>query len=322
MPIAAWFTLAVLVVLIVVLAREILPPAVAVLSATVVLLLARIIDADAAFVGFSNEAPIIVASLLVFARAADVAGIVGPALERVFGAASGGSRWALPRLTLPIAGLSAFLNNTTVVAMTVPAVLELCRRRGLSASRFLIPISFAAVLGGVITTVGTSTNLTVSGLLRNADMQPLSLFELTPVGLPIALAGCAMIVLLAGRVLPDRRSSDREAPGDDARSFTVSMRVQRGGPIDGKTVEDAGLRHLQGVFLVEIAPGWEPDRAGWSRRAAGRRRRPDLCRAGRRGRGSPPHARAWSRRPPARSGSWPAGARHSTKRSSAASSST
>jgi di/tricarboxylate transporter len=253
MPLEAWFTLLVLLALVIVLVREIVLPAVAVLTASIVLLLVGIIDADAAFAGFSNEAPIIVAALLVFARAADVAGIVGPALERSFGRPNAGTRWALPRLIFPVAGLSAFLNNTTLVAMTVPAILDLCRRRGLSPSRFLIPISFAAVLGGVITTVGTSTNLTVSGLLRNSGMQPLSLFELTPVGLPIALAGCLAVVVLAGRLLPDRGAGGRDVPGTDGRGFTVSMRVQPGGPIDGKTVEEAGLRHLQGVFLVEIA---------------------------------------------------------------------
>jgi di/tricarboxylate transporter len=250
----AWFTLAVVVVLVVALAREMAPPAVSVLTATVALLLAGVIDADAAFAGFSNEAPIIVAALLVFARAADVAGIVGPLLERFFGRPDADQRWALPRLVLPVAGMSAFLNNTTLVAMTVPAVLDLCRRRGLSPSRFLIPISFAAVLGGVITTVGTSTNLTVSGLLRDAGMRPLSLFELTPVGLPLALAGCAVIILLAGRLLPERGSVGRHS-AEAARDFTVSMRVRPGGPIDGRTVEAAGLRHLQGVFLVEVTRG-------------------------------------------------------------------
>lgn len=253
MPAEAWFTLVVLLVLVTVLAREMLQPAVAVLTATVVLLLARVIDADAAFSGFSNEAPIIVASLLVFARAADVAGIVGPALEWFMGRRTSAARGALPRLVLPVAGLSAFLNNTTLVAMMVPAVLDLCRRRGLSPSRFLIPISFAAVLGGVITLVGTSTNLTVAGLMRRSGMEPLSLFELTPIGLPVALAGCAAVILLAGRLLPDRGGSASGSTGADGRGFTVSMRVQAHGPIDGKTVEEAGLRHLQGVFLVEIA---------------------------------------------------------------------
>jgi di/tricarboxylate transporter len=255
MAVEAWVTLAIVVTLIVALARELIPPAAAVLAATVLLLLIGIIDADAAFSGFSNEAPIVVGALLVFARAADVTGIVSPALERFFGRPNGSHRWALPRLVFPIAGLSAFLNNTTLVAMTVPAVLDLCRRRGLSPSRFLIPISFAAVLGGVITTVGTSTNLTVSGLLREEGMQPLSLFELTPVGLPLALAGCLIIVLLAGRLLPQRGGADQATGSDATRDFTVSMMVQAGGPIDGRSVEEAGLRHLHGVFLVEVARG-------------------------------------------------------------------
>lgn len=255
MDLQAWFTLAVVLALVVVLAREMLTPAVAVLAATILLLLTGIIDADAAFAGFSNEAPIIVAALLVFARAADVAGIVGPALERFFGPPGGSQRWALPRLVFPIAGLSAVLNNTTLVAMTVPAVLDLCRRRGLSPSRFLMPISFAAVLGGVMTTVGTSTNLTVSGLLRQSGMEPFSLFELSAVGVPLALAGCVVVVLLAGRVLPDREAAGGQRESGATRDFTVSMSVKPGGPIDGKTIEEAGLRHLQGVFLVEISRG-------------------------------------------------------------------
>jgi len=255
MPAEGWLTLAVLGILVVVLAREVVPPAAAVLGTTVLLLLVGIIDADAAFAGFSNEAPIVVGALLIFARAADVAGIVGPTLERFFGRPTGDHRWALPRLVFPIAGASAFLNNTTLVAMTVPAVLDLCRRRGLSASRFLIPISFAAVLGGVITTVGTSTNLTISGLLRQAGMEPLTLFELTPLGLPLALAGCVVIILLADRVLPRRDGADRSADGEPTRDYTVSMQVQDGGPIHGRTVEEAGLRHLHGVFLVEVQRG-------------------------------------------------------------------
>jgi di/tricarboxylate transporter len=251
----AWITLGTIVVLVIVLARELIPPAVAVLAATIALLLTGVIESDAAFSGFSNEAPIIVAALLILARAADVTGIVGPALERFLGTPQGGMRWALPRLVFPVAGLSAFLNNTTLVAMMVPAVLDACRRRGLSPSRFLIPISFAAVLGGVMTTIGTSTNLTVSGLLRQSGMEPLALFELTPVGLPIALAGCTVVVLLAGRLLPDRHPAVGDIGPDAPRSFTVSMRVQPRGPIHRRRVDEAGLRHLRGVFLVEIARG-------------------------------------------------------------------
>jgi di/tricarboxylate transporter len=232
MELEAWLTLGVIVLLVGAMAREVIQPAVLMFGATMSLFLLGIIDADQAFAGFSNEAPFVIAALLVVARAVDAAGIMRP-------------------LLFPLAGASAFLNNTTLVAMTAPAVIEISARRGLSPSRFLMPVSFAAVLGGVITTVGTSTNLTVSGLLREAGMEPLALFELTPVGLPIAAAGCALLVIAASWLVPHREAA-RDDVGGTGRDFTVTMRVTPGGALDGAAVETAGLRHLQGVFLVEV----------------------------------------------------------------------
>jgi di/tricarboxylate transporter len=249
----AWITLGIVILLIVAMARELVQPAVAMFGATMLLFLLGIIDAEEAFAGFSNEAPFIIAALLVFARAVDVAGIMQPIVDALFSRVSS-TRLLLARLLLPLTGISAFLNNTTLVAMTVPAVMEMASRRRLASSRFLMPVSFAAVLGGVITTVGTSTNLTVSGLLREAEMEPLALFELTPVGLPIAITGCLLLVLIGPWLLPDRGSARDDVEGT-GRDFTVTMRVTAGGPLDGRDVERAGLRHLQGVFLVEIARG-------------------------------------------------------------------
>ena len=253
MGLEGWTTLAVIAVVVAVMAREIVPPAVAMFGATMLLFVAGFITADEAFSGFSNEAPFVIAALLVVARAVDAAGIIQPIIDRVF-ATVRNPRALLARLVLPMAGTSAFLNNTTLVAMTAPAVLDMSTRRNLSASRLLMPASFAAVLGGAITTIGTSTNLTVSGLLTESGMRPLDLFELTPVGLPIAAAGCLLIILLAPIVLPDRGTA-RDELTDSGRDFTVVMEVVAGGPIDGKSVEAAGLRHLQGVFLVEIHRG-------------------------------------------------------------------
>jgi di/tricarboxylate transporter len=246
----AWLTLAVIVVVIVALARELVQPAAAVLGGTVALLLLGVIDAGQAFSGFSNEAPIIIAALLVLGRAVDLSGLLQPIVAAIFGQQTG-VRALLARLVFPVAASSAFLNNTTIVAMAAPTVIELARRRAMSASRFLIPLSYSAVLGGVITTVGTSTNLTVSGLLTRAGMDGLSIFEITPLGLPVALAGVTAVVLLAPRLLPDRGES-RPAFAQGGRDFTVSMLVVAGGPLDGVTVEAGGLRHLHGVFLVEI----------------------------------------------------------------------
>jgi len=244
----AWITLAIVIGLIGVMARELVQPAIAVLLAAIGLMFLNIITPAQAFSGFSNEAPIAVAALLVLARAVDVSGVFQPIVRFLFGRAEG--KWLMARVAFPIAGLSGFVNNTTLVAMAVPPALDLCQRRGLPPSRFLIPISYAAVLGGVTTAVGTSTNLTISGLLTSAGMEPLSLFELTPVGVPIAVVGCLALVFLAGRLLPDRTPSDEGSDGE--REFAFSMRVRPGAAADGNSVEEAGLRHLKGVFLVEI----------------------------------------------------------------------
>jgi di/tricarboxylate transporter len=113
-----------------------------------------------------------------------------------------------------------------------------------------MPLSFAAILGGVVTSIGTSTNLVVSGLMVDRGMAPMGLFEITVVGLPVALAGVAVLIALAPVVLR------REAPSMDlkeqVREFSVDMRVIEDGPLAGLSVEEAGLRHLQGVFLVRI----------------------------------------------------------------------
>jgi di/tricarboxylate transporter len=173
-----------------------------------------------------------------------------PIVARLFGGART-STGILARLLFPLAGISAFVNNTTLVAMTIPAVVDISARRQIPASRFLMPVSYAAILGGVVTAIGTSTNLTVSGLLTEAGMRPLGLFEPTAVGLPLAVAGVAALVLLAPRVLPDRSAAGGSLT-DIGRDFTVSMRVVTGGAADGVSVSDAGLRSLTGVFLVEI----------------------------------------------------------------------
>src|SRR5918999_575030 len=229
----AWITLGVIVVLVVVMAGEVVRPSLAMFGAPMLLFLLGIITAEDAFSGFSNEAPFVIAALLVVARAVDAAGIMQPLVDALFSRV-GSARALMARLLFPLAGTSAFVNNTTLVAMTVPAVIEMASRRRLAASRFLMPVSFAAVLGGVITTVGTSTNLTVSGLLTQADMPPLALFELTPVGLPIAAAGCLLLVILASALLPDRGTA-RDVVEGTGRDFTVTMRVASGGGLDGPT---------------------------------------------------------------------------------------
>jgi len=246
----AGFTLVVLGGLIFVLAKDLAGPAQSFVAAVVILLVAGVLTPGQAFAGFSNPAPITVAALYVLARAVEKTGALQPLVNNVLGQ-SGYMRLPLLRLVFPTAAASAFLNNTPIVAMLVPQVSDWADRRGQSPSKYLMPLSFAAILGGMVTLIGTSTNLVISGLLEAAGYEPLGMFELTRVALPIALIGLIAIVALAPRVLTDRRPA-RSDVSENVREFVVGMTVEAGGPLVGRQVRDAGLRQLQGVFLTEL----------------------------------------------------------------------
>jgi di/tricarboxylate transporter len=250
----AWFTLVVVIVVVFVLATERLAPPLAVLGAVIVLLVAGIIEPEEAFSGFSNPAPITVAALYVLAAAVEKTGALERLTFRILGAGGNeqlSDRNVLSRILVPTALSSAFLNNTPIVAMVAPNVVAWARRAGRSPAPFLIPISFAAILGGVLTLIGTSTNLVVSGLLEESGSEPLGLFEITRVSLPLAIVGVGMLILLAPRLLPTRQAPS-EGIREGSREFTVEMVVEDGGALAGKSVADAGLRNLEGVYLVGL----------------------------------------------------------------------
>jgi di/tricarboxylate transporter len=246
----AWFTLAVVAGMLAALAFDLLAPVIAILSTLLVLLLVGILTPQQALSGFSNSAPFTVAALYVLARAAEKTGILLPLVQAALGGAAG-VRGRLLRLLVPAAGASAFLNNTPIVAMLSPLVANWADRNGVSPSRYLMPLSFAVILGGVGTTIGTSTNLVVSGLMEADGFGPMGLFEITRLGLPAALAGIAIMIVLAPILIVERKSPRREL-SEAEREFLVSMVVAPSGPLDGRSVEAGGLRHLQGVFLVDI----------------------------------------------------------------------
>jgi di/tricarboxylate transporter len=250
----AWLTLVVVVVTVAVLVTERLSPTFAVLGAVVTLLVTGIIEPEEAFSGFSNPAPITVAALYVLAAGVQRTGALeGVASVLLRDDKKDGSSGPINmgRVLFPTAAASAFLNNTTIVAMVAPAVLTWARRTGRSPSPYLMPVSFAAILGGVVTLIGTSTNLVVSGLLTEAGEEPLGLFEIGRAGLPIALFGLLLLILAGPRLLPVRRAPSEEDRGD-AHEYTVEMVVSNNSPLDGKSVSEGGLRSLQGVFLIEI----------------------------------------------------------------------
>jgi di/tricarboxylate transporter len=245
-----WLTLGVILVAILVMVRDWLAPAATLMAAVVALLLAGVVDTDQALSGFSNPAPLTVAALFIVARAVEKTGALQPLVSSML-TSEAGPRRALGRLVVPVAASSAFLNNTPIVAMLVPQVSAWAERRQRSPARFLMPLSFAAILGGLMTVIGTSTNLVVSGILEEGSFDPIGVFEISKLGVPVAIGGLLVLITLAPRLLPSRPPA-RSDLQDTVREFVVDMEVEPGGPIDGATVEDGGLRHLAGVFLVQV----------------------------------------------------------------------
>ncbi len=252
----AWLTLCVSVLTIVLLATDRYPAALVMGGAVTALLVLGVIDDKGALLGFSNDAPITVAALYILAGAAEATGALEEQTQRVLGSSKapeeGGTarRQQLVRILYPSMAVSAFIANTPLVSMLAPRVLSWARRTGRSPSRYLMPLSYAVIFGGCITLIGTSTNLVVSGLLEEAGQRPLGVFEITSTGLPIALVGVTLLAVLSPRLQPERQAPS-DALVDEARHFTVDMRVS-GRPVAGRSVAEAGLRNLQGVFLIEV----------------------------------------------------------------------
>lgn len=252
----AWITLVVLSGTLFFLIRGRTAPAMVVSGAVIVLLSSGVVSAAEALSGFSNPAPFTVAALYVVARAVEKTGGLQPLLGALLGKGNGGAgrkpgRWSMARLLGPVAAASAFLNNTPIVAMVSPQVEGWAERRDQSPSYFLMPLSFASILGGTVTVIGTSTTIVVSGLLESQGMPPIGMFEISKVGLPLAVGGIVFLLLLSPLLLPKRRGSLREFE-EEFKEYTVNLLVQEGGALDGKTVEGGGLTHLDDVFLAEV----------------------------------------------------------------------
>jgi di/tricarboxylate transporter len=203
---------------------------------------------------FGNEGVLTVAALYIVAGGLTETGGMTLLTQRVLGRPRSMTA-AQIRLSVPVIGFSAFLNNTPVVAMFIPVVDDWCKKTGISPSKLFIPLSYAAVLGGMCTLIGTSTNLVVHALMmderaRDPEMPVMALFTLAPVGVVCAAAGLGFIVLASRWLLPTRKPF--LAAVADARQYTLEMEVEPGSPIDGLSIERAGLRHLPGCYLSAI----------------------------------------------------------------------
>lgn len=246
----AWASVLIMIASVVAMARGLAGPDLVLAAAMALLLALGILSPAEAAKGFGNEGMLSVAVLFVVAAGIENTGAMDWVVRRVLGRPRSVGA-AQIRMMVPVATMSSFLNNTPVVAMMLPIVQDWAKRIGVSPSKLLMPLSWATILGGTVTIIGTSTNLVVTGLAsqRRPELS-WNLFEISPIGLVVVAVGLTYIMVFSRWLLPDR--SGNLPTLDNTRDYSVAFRVEADSPVVGQTIETAGLRHLPGLYLVEI----------------------------------------------------------------------
>ncbi len=246
----AWFTLGTILLMLIGLGATRFPPDFIFLGALGALLVSGVLDAGQTLHGFSSSGMVTVGVLYIVVAGLKETGGLNWIGSGLLGRPKNAARGLL-RMMLPVTGLSAFLNNTPVVAMFIPVVGSWCRKMKFSPSHFLIPLSFASIFGGLCTLIGTSTNLVLNGLYQERfQNEGLAFFEVTKIGIPCAVVGFLFVFLFARKLLPERKPAS--AVFENPREYTLELTVKPGGAFDGKSIEAAGLRNLANCFLAEI----------------------------------------------------------------------
>ena len=205
---------------------------------------------------FSNEAPLTIAAMFVISASLNRCRLIEQTSDYLGKFCKYGYRRFMLILLVLVAFVSAFVNNTPVVVVLLPVVISLSRIMGVSSSKMLIPVSYASIFGGCCTLVGTSTNILASGIITNSstyqDMQPIGMFELSKIGLPLLVISLGFLVLFGRKLLPNREALSDIISDLDSKEFLTEAIVQSNSPLHGQKIKDSGISKLSGVRLLEI----------------------------------------------------------------------
>jgi di/tricarboxylate transporter len=207
---------------------------------------------DALLGVFGNSAPLTIAGMFIVSAALERTGAIDLITAYLRKLVRFRYRSFLLIMIIGVAAVSAFVNNTPVVIVLMPVILSLSREMGVTASKLLIPLSYASIFGGTCTLLGTSTNLLASGILRDAGHAPIGMFELSAVGAPILAVGTVYLVIFGNKLLPNRETLTSILSDEERKEFITEAFVRAGSDLNGKTANESGLLKGRGIRLLEI----------------------------------------------------------------------